>query len=906
MSGDPDEAVDALRHVRPAVDLARLEASRARLRAALSAVNEPARIGRYELLEQVGSGGMGVVYAARDPQIDRKVALKLLRVGMQQTSADRARLLREAQALGRLGHPNVVTVHAVELIREQLVIVMELVEGLTLAAWASAQPRSWRDVVEVYVQAGRGLAAAHAIGIVHRDFKPSNAILGRDGRVRVLDFGLAQMATIEAQPPSDSATDSVTSLTATGALPGTLAYMAPEQLTGDASAASDQWSFCVSMYEALHGVRPFAGDSVDAVRVAITQADVPAGTRAVPSWLHALLVRGLARDPARRHPSMALLIDELVRERGWRRWRWPAVTVGSLAVAAGALALGRGDVHGVEPCDGSPGELAKVWGNPQAARLERHFAALRVPYAAEAWSRIARGLDERAALWSRLDQEICTAHRRGTLSADLHDQEFVCLRRRLDDLRHAVDVLGEVDATSVASAVDVVARMAPLEWCVDPVVLASEVEPPANAFVRPLVDELHRRLRRVEALERAARITDALAEVDGVLWSASLLGHQATQVDALLIKSRILILSNRLHDAVTPLRAAETRAAAQGRIAASVIAGARRIYAEGLLERDLSGLARQAESLEPWSEAIERDPLARPLLLNNIGTMHLVARRRDLAQRYFEAAREARARIATPDPELNVIESNLALVSEDPLTRSALSEAAWHRASERLGPNHPIALQARFFFALALADPERALVALRDTASAYETYHPDATAIRVELAVTAAFVAADLGAVDVAATELARIVALTRSSTSPRLQVAHALASAELALLVDRRVTDPFAEVRALIDGRDDWSSSMARAASLFDEGAHALRTGDRRRSVEALERAVELYDGAAALGTSADLARRRARAQWALADALRGQAAAEPRRQQLLDDARRYYEATGAQFYVERARAMR
>jgi hypothetical protein len=246
----------------------------------------------------------------------------------------------------------------------------------------------------------------------------------------------------------------------------------------------------------------------------------------------------------------------------------------------------------VEACDGSVPELARVWSQSQMAALDQRFRAIAAPYAAEARERVHARLEARAALWTKLDQEVCVARRNGSFSQDMHRRAYLCLRRRLDDMRRSIEVLSEVDATSVTTSVDVVSRIRPFEWCVDPLVLASDVEPPADAALRSLNETLQGRLRRAEALERAARTGDALAEVDAVLRLAEQGGDQSTQLDALLIKGRILVLSGRVDEAISPLRAAESLAAAQGRIAAAVIAGARRLFAEGVLERDLPGLLR--------------------------------------------------------------------------------------------------------------------------------------------------------------------------------------------------------------------------------------------------------------------------------------------------------------------------
>ncbi|MCA9711194.1 MAG: serine/threonine protein kinase, partial [Myxococcales bacterium] len=286
------------------------------------------RFGRFVLRDVLGVGGMGTVFEAHDTALDRAVALKLLHADLTAPTLER-RLRREAQAQAKLSHPNVVQVFETGVVDERPFIAMELVRGSTLAQW-QAQRRSWRECVEVYLQAGRGLAAAHAEGLVHRDFKPSNCILDESGRVRVLDFGLARRLRREPGPPSlDVSGDRVPRVGGAPrprSAPGTLGYMSLEQLEGRAlDAKSDQFSFCVSLFEAVHGQRPFSGESIDALMSAMLagELEIPAGSARVPRRLQRLLERGLRARPRERWPSMSHVLRELERlvaPRRWRRW----------------------------------------------------------------------------------------------------------------------------------------------------------------------------------------------------------------------------------------------------------------------------------------------------------------------------------------------------------------------------------------------------------------------------------------------------------------------------------------------------------------------------------------------------------------------------------------------------------
>ncbi|HLU65237.1 MAG TPA: protein kinase, partial [Kofleriaceae bacterium] len=265
------------------------------------------RLGRYVITALEGKGGMGEVYAAEDPALGRRVAIKVLRRDLSSGSAGslEERLAREAQAMARLNHPAVVTVYDVGELDGRIFIAMEYVAGQTLAGWLAAEERPWRQVLARFIAAGRGLAAAHAAGLVHRDFKPENVLLGEDGRPRVADFGVARpLGVIEAAAPAGSPGTSpllASSLTATGAVIGTPIYMAPEQLRGEpATPASDQFSFCASLYVGLHGARPFSGDTVTSLMKEVERGalrEPPPGEQRVPAQVRRAVARGLASDP---------------------------------------------------------------------------------------------------------------------------------------------------------------------------------------------------------------------------------------------------------------------------------------------------------------------------------------------------------------------------------------------------------------------------------------------------------------------------------------------------------------------------------------------------------------------------------------------------------------------------------
>jgi serine/threonine-protein kinase len=288
------------------------------------------RIGRYLVLRMLGEGGMGVVYAGYDEELDRKVAIKLLHPAQQGDSQLRARILREAQSLARVSAPNVVHVYEVGEFASQLYIIMEFVNGTTLSKWQSETTRTWKEILRMYLAAGQGLLEAHVAGLVHRDFKPDNVLLGQDGRPRVADFGLARMQTkagglgkspvsapyqsVSGQVHKNPAQDPLTPLTQAGVVMGTPIYMSPEQHLGEATdSRSDQFSFCVALYEALYHQLPFAGTTAQALAVSALKGRIqprPASSR-VPIPVHDALVRGLAKTPELRFPSMRELLAAL-------------------------------------------------------------------------------------------------------------------------------------------------------------------------------------------------------------------------------------------------------------------------------------------------------------------------------------------------------------------------------------------------------------------------------------------------------------------------------------------------------------------------------------------------------------------------------------------------------------------
>ncbi|MCX4239449.1 serine/threonine-protein kinase [Paraliomyxa miuraensis] len=549
-------------------------------------------IGRYVIVSRLGEGAMGMVYLAYDPQLDRRVALKVLRRRTRSSRASRERqqrLRREAQAMAQLNHANVITVHDVGVADGRVFLAMDYVEGQTLRDWLDARRRPWRQALRTLIEAGRGLAAAHDAGVVHRDFKPENVLVGNDGSVKVMDFGLArpragnerssgvadtgepagdgpaERAPTAAAPsvpglpgqgvqPSEVETEvgdadedpgrdwwkgesglisierSGVQLTRSGDVLGTPSYMAPELFEGgEANASTDQFAFCVALYEALHGVRPFAGETMAALAFNTSRGSItppPRGHR-VPAWLGRLVRRGLSTQPERRYPSMQALLDALVRGASRARLRRAG------AIAAGLVVLGGGLSYAIvprsAPCRGGEEHLRPVWNEERAAAIAAAFEATGVTYADEALARARQRLDDYASSWVGVYTEVCEATAvHGRQSPEELDRRIACLDERLAELDALLQVLGEADQRVTERAAQAASELRAPETCA----AESLRDPEGNGS--PEEEKLRASMRRAEALDHAGRYDDAAALAREVAAEAELRGEPAMRAESLV------------------------------------------------------------------------------------------------------------------------------------------------------------------------------------------------------------------------------------------------------------------------------------------------------------------------------------------------------------------------------------
>ena len=516
-------------------------------------------VGRYLVVDVVGHGGMGIVYAAYDPELDRKVALKLLHADLTRSAELRNRMRREAKALARLSHPNVITVYDVGVDRGQLFIAMELIDGGTLGTWLCAAPRSVDEIVQQFVAAGRGLEAAHAAGLVHRDLKPANILVGRHGRVCVSDFGLVRVADEPVAPVAPIAGQLVGSLTQSGVLLGTPPYMAPEQLAGNpADARSDQFSFCVMLYEGLVGERPFEGKTLDELRAAVSNANLVDAMRGrkLPSWLRQILLCGLCTDPEKRYPSMAALLRDLGRDREHRRRRYGFAAAGlaTLLAVAGVASSTRGRAF---DCGAGDARLAGIWDAPTKASIQAAFRATGKPYADDVWHHVEGGGDAFALAWRRSYAEACEAtHVRGEQSEQVLGLRMDCLNHRLDGVAALTDLFAHADGALLDRAASAVQQAADLASCADVRALTARLGPPRDPVARSAYDALAHRLAQLDALVYTYIPIRLRRTVDPVVEDARRFGHPLLLSDALRLQGQSRWYSGEWEAALAPLHQA--------------------------------------------------------------------------------------------------------------------------------------------------------------------------------------------------------------------------------------------------------------------------------------------------------------------------------------------------------------
>jgi len=641
--------------------------------------------GRFVVLEPLGAGGMGVVVAAYDPDLDRRVALKLLRGDREGAAPER--LLREARAMARLSHANVVVVHEVGSVDGQPFLTMEFVGGGSLREWLRERKRTTDQIIDAFIAAGRGLAAAHDAGLVHRDFKPENVLVTGEGAVKVADFGLADTGAVDDD----------------GTVRGTPAYMAPEQHRGQrVGPAADQFAFCVALWEALCGVLPFSGASYPALADAIVSGriDPPDPGAALPGWLVEVVRRGLSPEPERRWPSMnallAALADDPVKRR--RRRLRTALLVASFAALAGLAVFGLwrpGEAApAADPCGAAGDQMASVWSPARRQAMGSAFAAAG-GRASDAFSRVADRVAGYATRWVRARRDACedTAVRHVQSPAAL-DLRMECLERRLGDLDALLAVFtGALDAAAIDRAMEATARLGGLADCADTGALSQRVPPPDDPALRARIARVRDRLARARALEQAGRYGDGLAEVVAVEPEITALAHPPLTAEALYQRGRLEKGAGDGHAAEKSLLAALYQAAAARDDLLTTAVWGELLYVIGYME----ARPERVRELRPIAEAATRraggDGEAGAAVYNSIGATLVLAGHYADAEPLLRRAVEIREKVLGPDhPDVARGLNNLGTVYE----AMGRYDDAWkyyQRAlalKERvMGPRHP-------------------------------------------------------------------------------------------------------------------------------------------------------------------------------------------------------------------------
>ncbi len=657
------------------------------------------RLGRYQVEAALGRGGMGMVYAARDPRLHRRVALKLLRSSDER---GQARLLREARALARLNDRHVITIHDVGTVDGRVFLAMELLEGQTIAAWRGAQRRHWREVVRVFIDAGRGLSAAHAASLIHRDFKPSNVMLTDDGRVVVLDFGLAFAAEHEPTPHESSFAEALSlpdaggPLTHTGQRLGTPAYMAPEQRRGEpCGPRTDQFGFCVALFEALHGHLPVAATHPK------QQAGHEPALGRVPRAVHHLLARGLTTEPEQRHDSMRELVDRL--EATLRpRARWAAMALVAGLGGAGLVWSLRDDPE-PPPCTSSAQLLDETWNEDRAAAVANALQRPGLLWTQRVRETVDRRLRAYGATWITEHESACKAARiEGNQSEATLERRMLCLDRRRRALGALVDVLGEADTNISVQAVQAVDALPSLAGCRDVEALRAPVPLPDTDDERRRAELLYDKLGRIEALRLAERYAEAQALATEAVAETVALGHAPTEAEARLAAGWVLKDRGELDAAEAELRAALHAAEVGRHDEAVALAWSRLSWVVGYkLARHDEG-RRMSDHAEAWGQRLGRAPLHELSRLRTLGWIEHDAGNPSLAQQRFAQALAVAQRLPDDDP---VSPQELALVLNG-MGAAAFAAADLPRAADsftkasdllgdQLGPEHPDVARVR-------------------------------------------------------------------------------------------------------------------------------------------------------------------------------------------------------------------
>ncbi|WP_224245823.1 serine/threonine-protein kinase [Hyalangium gracile] len=654
---------------------------------------------RYIVLDELGRGGMGTVRAAYDTRLDRRVALKLMRLEQDERGSSlHVRMLREAQSMARLSHPNVVAVYDAGTLDDGTVfIAMELVEGQTLRQWCHGS-RPWREVLGMFLAAARGLSAAHAAGLVHRDFKPENVLVGKEGRPRVTDFGLARAAAPRGVDPASVGQQVNGPDTDHGLLVGTPLYMAPEVLSGQpVDTRSDLFSFCVALYEALYQQPAFPGEGISERWEAQRQGRInpPPESSPVPAWVRAVVCRGLSADPLQRPASMQELIAAL--EADPEQKRRARLRVAGLVVGTGALvalAFTWGTRERVD-CQQMERRLSGVWDAPLRQQLRKALLATGLSYAEGTAERVQAALDGYAGEWSRLRTEVCEAGRgsdEGQL--ELITLQVSCLERRRAQLGAVVKLLSaDSNPEMVSQSLQAVGLLPPLEECANTQALTAAVPLPREPAARARAEALQAKVDRLESMWMAGKYQEGVVLGREVLPEVEALDHAPLRAQALYHLGRLNGAMGHFEQADALLRQALVQAArSKDDVLMARLWNMLIWNAEVRMSRPPDALSTETVLLET---AVERsgDALARAESLHILGGMfYKVGRLEDALSRFQQAAVHMEKVLGPGHPFVAAMHNNMGVVLTE-LGRFEEARTSYERAllmtQKALGPEHP-------------------------------------------------------------------------------------------------------------------------------------------------------------------------------------------------------------------------
>ena len=484
------------------------------------------RLGRYILLDDLGEGGMGQVFIAFDTELERKIAIKLLHPQTESILAEQnyKRLYREAKAMARLSHPNVVSIYDVGQTDDgQPFLAMEYIQGETLKQWIRSESRSLEACYTAFLQAGQGLQAAHEAGLIHRDFKPANVLLGQDGQFRVTDFGLARGNIVTEPPPTRSTSNEEsesyqsgpksweTSFTETGYILGTPAYMSPEQFDGHTTdEQSDQFSFCVALFEAVYGKRPFSSRTPEkrmTAHLEVQSGQSPSG-QTIPGWLKRILQKGLQPHPEARYPSMSALLEDLRQGAHPPKRNYYTLYTVAFTVLLGALFLFQ---NSTAPCQGGTEKYAKVWSSQVQKKVRSAFQRVGIPSAMKKWQRVSERLRAYGNLWNKQYQSVCKAtHVHKEQSTRALDLRMNCLYGQLRELGALLKLFAQADKRIIKRALSIVYKLDEPKSCQDLKALQRLVPLPKDPTQRKVIEYLQEKLPRLKMLFKVGRYRTGL------------------------------------------------------------------------------------------------------------------------------------------------------------------------------------------------------------------------------------------------------------------------------------------------------------------------------------------------------------------------------------------------------------